>query len=183
MGVSRVDYGGSTLIDLTQDTIAPSVLQNGYTAHDASGEPIIGTAEVGGGGVDMEFGTCNSSSGSQVKVVTLTKSDWSLTTGAMIAVKYTYTNTYTPSSSAPVKLNVNSSGEIPVFYGDGSVPTNNGTTSMAYGRAGYYVYYTYNGSYWVWFAQSASESAPAYTIRVNPSSTPTEEGAIWISTT
>lgn len=43
MGVSKVIYGGKTLIDLTSDTIAPDKLLEGYTAHGADGEPITGT--------------------------------------------------------------------------------------------------------------------------------------------
>lgn len=52
--VNRVDYvaGGvtHTLIDITSDTVTPSTLLQGYTAHDASGAAIVGTA-TGGGGV------------------------------------------------------------------------------------------------------------------------------------
>ncbi len=44
--VNKVEYGGSTLIDLTGDTVAPDKLLQGYTAHDASGAPIVGTAVI-----------------------------------------------------------------------------------------------------------------------------------------
>ena len=37
-----------TLIDLTSDTVTPASLAQGYTAHDASGAPIVGTASGGG---------------------------------------------------------------------------------------------------------------------------------------
>ena len=42
MGVSRVDYNGETLIDLTGDSVAPETLAEGETAHAANGDPIIG---------------------------------------------------------------------------------------------------------------------------------------------
>lgn len=45
MAVNRVDYGGSTLIDLTADTVTADSLLSGFTAHGADGEPIIGTAD------------------------------------------------------------------------------------------------------------------------------------------
>lgn len=45
MAVSKVVYGGRTLIDLTADTITPDKLKKGYTAHGADGEPINGTCE------------------------------------------------------------------------------------------------------------------------------------------
>lgn len=41
--VSKVEYAGETLIDLTADTVTPEVLKSGYTAHTASGEQIVGT--------------------------------------------------------------------------------------------------------------------------------------------
>ena len=41
--VSKVVYFGDTLIDLTSDTVEPSKLLSGFTAHDKSGAPITGT--------------------------------------------------------------------------------------------------------------------------------------------
>ena len=43
MGVSKVIYGGRTLIDLTADTIEANKLLSGYTAHGADGEVFEGT--------------------------------------------------------------------------------------------------------------------------------------------
>lgn len=40
---NKVVYDGDTLIDLTNDTVTPQVLVNGFTAHDRSGESIVGT--------------------------------------------------------------------------------------------------------------------------------------------
>lgn len=45
MAVSKVIYGGDTLIDLTADTITADKLQSGYTAHGADGEKITGTCD------------------------------------------------------------------------------------------------------------------------------------------
>ena len=42
--VSKVVYFGDTLIDLTSDTVEPSKLLSGFTAHDKSGAPIAGTS-------------------------------------------------------------------------------------------------------------------------------------------
>lgn len=42
--VSKVVYFGETLIDLTNDTVEPSKLLKGFTAHDKSGAPITGTS-------------------------------------------------------------------------------------------------------------------------------------------
>lgn len=43
MAVSKVKYYGETLIDLSGDTVAPEKLLKGVTAHDANGDPIVGT--------------------------------------------------------------------------------------------------------------------------------------------
>lgn len=45
MAVSKVVYGGNTLIDLTTDTVKKDKLLKGYTAHGADGEPIAGTCD------------------------------------------------------------------------------------------------------------------------------------------
>ena len=44
--VNKVVCDGNVLIDLTEDTVEASTLVSGYTAHDASGSPIVGTLEL-----------------------------------------------------------------------------------------------------------------------------------------
>lgn len=41
--ISKVVYGGNTLIDLTADTVTADKILSTYTAHDKSGAPIVGT--------------------------------------------------------------------------------------------------------------------------------------------
>ena len=43
MGISKVIYGNTTLIDLTSDTVDASHLLSGYTAHGADGESVSGS--------------------------------------------------------------------------------------------------------------------------------------------
>ena len=57
MGISKVVYGGDTLIDLTGDSVTPETLAQGVTAHDASGQLIVGTMTGGGGGGDPNLPT------------------------------------------------------------------------------------------------------------------------------
>ena len=45
MAISKVVYGGQTLIDLTGDNITADKLKKGYTAHGSNGEVINGTCE------------------------------------------------------------------------------------------------------------------------------------------
>lgn len=51
MAVSKVELGnGEVLVDLTEDTVTPETLAEGVTAHDKSGNIIIGTMSASGGG-------------------------------------------------------------------------------------------------------------------------------------
>ena len=43
MAINKVNYGNTTLIDLTSDTVNTGALVDGYTAHDARGVQITGT--------------------------------------------------------------------------------------------------------------------------------------------
>ena len=45
MAISKVIYGGQTLIDLTNDTVQKDKILKGYTAHGADGEKLTGTCE------------------------------------------------------------------------------------------------------------------------------------------
>ena len=49
MGINKVQYGNTVLIDLTSDTVTADKLMQGYTAHDRTGALITGTATGGGG--------------------------------------------------------------------------------------------------------------------------------------
>lgn len=40
MGISKVNFGGDTLIDLTNDSVTADMLAKGATAHDAAGERV-----------------------------------------------------------------------------------------------------------------------------------------------
>ena len=50
MAFSKIILNGTTLIDLTQDTVAADNLLLSYTAHGADGQAIIGEASGSGGG-------------------------------------------------------------------------------------------------------------------------------------
>ena len=53
MGINKVQYGNTTLIDLTNDTVTADKLMQGYTAHDRSGAVINGTIVDGD---NLEYG-------------------------------------------------------------------------------------------------------------------------------
>lgn len=55
MAVNKVVYNGETLVDLTNDSVTPETLAEGVTAHNAAGEPIVGTMTNGGSGGDSDL--------------------------------------------------------------------------------------------------------------------------------
>ena len=54
MAVNKVVLGDQTLIDLTADSVTPDKLFKGITAHDKSGNVIVGTMEGGGSSQRIE---------------------------------------------------------------------------------------------------------------------------------
>lgn len=46
MGVSKVDFGRTTLIDLTGDSVNAASLLRGKTAHNAAGEQVVGEVDL-----------------------------------------------------------------------------------------------------------------------------------------
>ena len=47
MTISKIVYGGRTLIDPTADTVTADALLSGTTAHDKAGNLIVGTIADG----------------------------------------------------------------------------------------------------------------------------------------
>ena len=47
MAISKVVYGGNTLIDISGDTVNAARLKAGYTAHNSAGNKVTGTLEPG----------------------------------------------------------------------------------------------------------------------------------------
>ena len=62
MGINKIQYGNTTLIDLTSDTVTADKLMQGYTAHDRTGALITGTATGGIDGNSLEYGLTDSTS-------------------------------------------------------------------------------------------------------------------------
>lgn len=94
MGVNKVIYDGETLVDLTGDSVSEASLVRGYTAHNAAGERITGTAdyaevehthtpsEVGLGNVP------NVSTNNQTPTYTAASSLTALTSGEKLSVAF-----------------------------------------------------------------------------------------------
>jgi hypothetical protein len=95
------------------------------------------------------YGTCDTAASTRVKAVTVsTDQDFKLAVGVRVIVKFTNTNTYSATASAPCQLNVNSTGAKNIYYNNSGTPT--GTNTTAFGYANRIVSYVYDGTYWVW---------------------------------
>lgn len=120
---------------------------------------IKGTVQSSQNGIF--YGTCTTAAGTRTKVITLQNSDgFELVKGVMIGVKFTNTNTYSSTTSSPVTLNVNKTGAKNIWYNTThSGAGNTGTLTAAYGYANRFIYYMYDGTYWVWVNNDTNDAA------------------------
>lgn len=104
--------------------------------------------------------TCDSAGNVANKVVTTT-GDFVLRDGAIISVKFTYSNTVSDNASHPITLNVNNTGAYRIYYQTGGLE---GTTQTGvFGAAGFYIYYVFHNNRWVWMSFSRIYSPPPLT--------------------
>lgn len=114
---------------------------------------IAGNASAAGGG-GQYWATCNNQAANQIKIVTVSSDqNFVLEKNAIIFVKFDAANTYTATAEAPVKLNVNGTGDKNVYYANTNAPT--GTNTTAFGRQNYINQYVYDGTNWVWQGSSS----------------------------
>lgn len=82
---NKIIYNGATLIDLTGDTVTPDKLLLGYTAHDASGKPIVGTAPSGGGSAITVVDTPDTHGGTIRTITAVSLEDDTVEASAMLS--------------------------------------------------------------------------------------------------
>ncbi len=61
MAVNKIEYAGKVLLDLTEDTVTEDQLLEGATAHDSSGQRIVGTMKQSSGGGGTGSGAIDTS--------------------------------------------------------------------------------------------------------------------------
>lgn len=110
--VNKVVYDGTTLIDLTSDTVAAAYLLKNYTAHDKSGAPITGSCEY-----DAKTTDANATS-SDIRLNKTGYVNGSKVTGSI------------PDLSADVVVSSTSGTSIPLGYSDGSYKAVLDSTSL-----------------------------------------------------
>ena len=110
------------------------------------------TGSQGPSGVNKVYvGTCSTGASQAEKAVVIpAEQSFTLDTGAMIAVKFSNTNT-----ASSVQLNVNSTTAKSIYYAD-AVYT--GIDEKVCGKADTYVYYVYDGTNWSWIGCGEASS-------------------------
>lgn len=83
MGVSKVEFRGTTLIDISGDTVTAASLAAGYTAHGSDGEPITGTG--GGAGAMAQGNATKGTDGLGRQTLTVTGLSFQPTGGSIMA--------------------------------------------------------------------------------------------------
>ena len=139
----------------TQEQINEKLSGLGMAEHDhddryyteAEIDEKFSNFEGGGSPSVIAYGECNTEGGVSNKIVTIANiSDWELSVGSMITIKFANTNTSTRST-----LNVNGSGAYPIF-------ANSSEYTSAGNFAGYanrHITYQFNGTHWVFISWSA----------------------------
>lgn len=126
--------------------------------NDLTDKPTAATGAL------IYVGTCATAAATATKVVTTETFPLQNSlpvVGTTIAVKFSNSNT----ASTP-KLDVNSTGEINIYYNTSSVT---GSSATYGGTANRYLYYFYDGTYWVWLGYSldANDNTVGYNLRTN----------------
>lgn len=116
------------------------------------------------GGAIIYVGACETAASTAEKTVTVTTfptQNGKPVVGTVIGVLYSNTN-----SASNVTLNVNSTGAESIYY---TAAVYTSTSSIVCGAKNRYVYYVWDGTYWVWLSQSADADTNtiAYTIRTS----------------
>lgn len=115
-------------------------------------------------------GVCESAKNEQNKEATV-DNGFKLEKGVRVAIKYSQSNTFNATASNPITLNVNNTGAKNIYYNNSATPT--GANTTAFGYANRYVYYIYDGNYWVFDGTSYDNGTNYSTMSVDELTTGT----------
>lgn len=138
MAINKVNYGGQTLIDTSEDTAEAGDVLAGQTFHSKSGLQSTGTLVLPDN-KNVWYGTCDTAGGTSAKIVTTSSEDFVLTIGNMVRVKFSNGNTYDGTAT----LNVDGKGAVNI--------TRIGTTTTTryFWQPGEVVDFVYDGTNFV----------------------------------
>jgi hypothetical protein len=112
---------------------------------------------------NVAYAICSTAAATSTKTATVSGNKyWTLTTGAIIAVKYSYTD----ASTDVCTLNVNDTGAKYIWYNDAQYSEHD---SIVCGCKNKYTFYMYDGTYWVWLGTSSTQAA-TYEVMVGATS-------------
>lgn len=188
MGINKVQYGNTTLIDLTSDTVTADKLLQGYTAHDRSGTIITGTATGGGTGAISVVDTTDTHGGTIRTITAIDISDTTAQASDVAQGKYFYTadgtktaGTASGGSATIQSLSVTQNGTYTAPSGvDGYSPvtvnvSGGGSTSVEEKQINFI---DYDGT--ILYSYTAEEWVNVTTLPSNPSHTGlTAQGWNW----
>lgn len=100
--------------------------------------------------IGIAYGTCDTAAATATKVVTVDGLGYALTSGAIIGVKFTNTNT----ANSPT-LNVNNTGAKSIWYDTALITTSNQKFA---GEANRITFFMYDGTQWVWIGHGANDA-------------------------
>ena len=100
-------------------------------------------------GNHASYGTCSTAAATAEKAVSVS-ANFSLTVGAIVAVKFTNSNT-----ASNVTINVNSTGAKSIWYNTAAYTGNDKNVT---GNANRITTYMYDGTYWVWISNGVDNN-------------------------
>ena len=141
-----VGSGATTVTSDANGKITISSTNTTYNAATTSANGLMSSTDKAKlDCTNVAFATCATAAGTAEKVVTISdNSNWKLTTGSMITVLYTYSNT-----ASSVTLNVNNTGAKEIYYNNAKYT---GNSTMICGATNRCITYMYSGVCWVWIS-------------------------------
>ena len=126
-------------------------------------------------------GTCTTAGNVKDKEASV-DGNFVLRKGVQVAIKFTNTNSYSSSTTNPITLNVNNTGAKQIWYNTNSTSGGGatGTATWIFGQASRYIYYIYDGTYWIWAGHGLDNNNTNY-LPNNASATLTASGASYIT--
>lgn len=167
--VNRVDYGGNTLIDISDTTATEADVLAGKSFYLRSGQPAIGTL------AGIPYGQVDSTSTSTVFTATISGIT-ELKDGVIMALR---NNVVTSASN--FTININGLGAKPVYsnMGTGSSPTRETTGfNIAYTMLFIYSSNLVSGGAWINYrGYDANTNTIGYQLRTNSTVKPVSDTA------
>lgn len=158
---SGTKIGSITINGTATDIYAPTDTNTTYSAATTSAAGLMSAADKTKlNNSNIAYATCSTTAATAAKVATLSgNTNWALTAGAIVAIKFTETNT----ADNPT-ININSTGAKSVVYGTAAITTSN----LSYaGYASRVILYMYDGTNYVFLGWSYDANSDTKVTQAN----------------